>query len=58
MCQVCGDPWAPRHAYSGKEAPGNRAFNAPISKSQARCDTCGKIKRSNHNCKAQPRADT
>ena len=58
ICQVCGNPWAPRHACIGKEAPAARAFNSPISKSQTRCDTCGKIKRSNHNCKAQPRTDT
>lgn len=54
ICQVCGNPWAPRHTCISKEAPGARAFNAPISKSQTRCDTCGKIKRSNHGCKAQP----
>ena len=58
ICQICGNPWAPRHACISKEAPGSRAFNRPISKSQTRCDTCGKIKRSNHNCKAQPKAHT
>jgi hypothetical protein len=57
ICQVCGNPWAPRHACIGKEEPGAKAFNAPISKSQTRCDTCGKIKRSNHNCKAQATVD-
>jgi hypothetical protein len=57
ICQVCGNPWAPRHACIGKEAPGARAFNGRVSKSQSKCDACGKIKRSNHDCKAQPKAD-
>jgi hypothetical protein len=48
----------PIPACIGKEAPGTRAFNGPVSKYQTRCDTCSKIKRINHNCKAQPKADT
>jgi hypothetical protein len=56
MCQVCGKPWAPRHACSGKEAPGARGFNGPIS--QSTCDACGKIKRSNHKCKGRHLVDS
>lgn len=41
ICQVCGNPWAPRHACIGKEAPGARAFNGRVSKSQSKCDACG-----------------
>jgi hypothetical protein len=59
ICQVCGNPWAPRHACKGAEPP-QADFNRPVSPTlkQTKCEACGLVKRSNHNCKAQPKAHT
>jgi hypothetical protein len=67
LCQVCGEQWAPKHACKGAEAP-ETDFNRLLSDGKARvrrgyarmqpeptCDVCGLIKRSNHNCKGQPK---
>lgn len=54
VCQVCGKLWAPRHACKGAEQAGT-GFNRPVAtlRQQTRCDTCGKVKRSNPACKKQ-----
>jgi Pectate lyase superfamily protein len=60
LCQVCGEPWAPRHACKGAKADGT-AFNGhaksyATKRNAPKCDECGKIKRSNHKCKGLPKA--
>jgi hypothetical protein len=64
LCQVCGEPWAPKHDCKLAKA-GEPAFNGPMSPPNSpdkqreyvtsrkadRCDDCGLIKRSNHRCK-------
>jgi hypothetical protein len=59
MCQVCGNPWAPRHACSGAQPP-ETDFNRPVApqRKQTKCESCGLVRRSNHQCKVQPKADT
>jgi hypothetical protein len=54
LCQVCGEPWAPRHACSGAQPP-ETDFNRPVApqRKQTKCELCGLVRRSNHQCKAQ-----
>jgi hypothetical protein len=58
LCQVCGKPWAPRHACSGAQAP-EMDFNRPVAPQlkQTKCESCGLVKRSNHACKGQKQSD-
>jgi hypothetical protein len=62
ICQVCGNPWAPRHACKVAVLP-ERDFNRPVKRggiqlNAAKCDVCGKVKRSNHNCKGRHLVDS
>jgi hypothetical protein len=63
LCQVCGEPWAPKHACKGAEPP-ETDFNRPKQRvtpyhmrKHAKCDVCGKKQQSNHKCKGRPDAD-
>lgn len=67
LCQLCGKPWAPKHACTGAPDPGTDfdrpgevspreryEHGLPTMRQRAKCEVCGKVKRSNHNCKGKP----
>jgi hypothetical protein len=60
LCQVCGKPWAPKHACKGAESA-ETDFNRPKQhvtpyhmRKHAKCDVYGKKQQSNHVCKGRP----
>jgi ribosomal protein L32 len=58
LCKLCGKPWAPRHDSNPAVASVTKQRVTPYHMRQyAECDTCGKVKRSNHTCKGHPKAD-
>lgn len=56
----CAESCGPVGICKGAEQPGTSAFHPPVGapgsrRTQNLCDVCGRVKRSNHNCKgAQP----
>lgn len=57
ICQVCGNPWAPRHACNPADTTATKRRVTPYHMRQiAKCDVCGKKKQSNHKCKGRPDA--
>jgi hypothetical protein len=63
LCQVCGEPWAPKHVCKGAES--NTDFNRPKQRVApyqmrkiAKCDVCGKKQQRNHRCKGRPEAES
>jgi hypothetical protein len=58
LCQVCGEPWAPKHACKGAESPGTKKKVTPYHmRKYQKCDVCGLTKRINHKCKGEQQAD-
>jgi hypothetical protein len=60
LCQICGEPWAPKHSCAARPGEAtdftrSKKHVTPYhQRNYARCDVCGNVKRSNHNCKGAP----
>jgi hypothetical protein len=59
LCQVCGEPWAPKHACKGAEPSVTKKKVTPYHmRKHAKCEVCGKKQQRNHVCKGRPEADS